>query len=393
MSMLRVRMYNVYQGDAFLVEVPDRDASGGEVLRHILIDVGNLWHGEPGSSNQVYKRIFKDVQKRLKGRPVDLYVMTHQHYDHVEGPLFAKKSLNTRIRADYVWMPLAAKKKDLGLGAYYPAYLAQLRETQRYLAASNRDLHESRLMAFNNDPGKTTACVDFIKTIASKSRTHFVYRGIASTDLHPFRDCRLSILAPEKELSLYFTSLPFVPLGVSRSRRENAKPEVNVPIPPAGVDAGAFYNLVAHRRDGFVDGLLSSGAYVNNTSVVFRLEWKGWTLLFTGDAQTASWRHMNRTGGLRPIHFLKAGHHGSHNATPDGKWFNRLLPEQSSDGKPRVAAVSAYKKAYGHPHKQVKDRLDKRCDTVVLTEQSPSIKYVDFDFDEQDVSIRSVRQF
>jgi beta-lactamase superfamily II metal-dependent hydrolase len=194
-------------------------------------------------------------------------------------------------------------------------------------------------------------------------------------------------------LSLYFTSLPFVPLGVSRSRSEDAKPEVNVPIPPAGVDAGAFYKLVAHRRDGSVDGLLSSGAYVNNTSVVFRLEWKGWKLLFTGDAQTASWGHMNRTGGLRPIHFLKTGHHGSHNATPYGKWFNRILPKQSSDGKRRVAAISAYKEAYGHPHKQVKDRLDKRCDAVVLTEQSPSIKYVDFDFDEQDVSIRSVRQF
>jgi hypothetical protein len=54
------------------------------------------------------------------------------------------------------------------------------------------------------------------------------------------------------------------------------------------VDAGAFYDLVESRRRGFEDNLLAIDAANNNTSVVLLLEWRGWRLLFPGDAEVRS---------------------------------------------------------------------------------------------------------
>ncbi|MHC4204510.1 MAG: MBL fold metallo-hydrolase, partial [Planctomycetota bacterium] len=101
MSNLRVRAYNVLQGDAFLITVPDKDNNGVEHKRYILIDVGNL------NSNKCYKDVVKDIRK-VTNKKVDLYVMTHEHFDHVEGLYYAKKSLSLKLKADYAWLTASA---------------------------------------------------------------------------------------------------------------------------------------------------------------------------------------------------------------------------------------------------------------------------------------------
>ncbi len=77
-DMLHIRTYNVRFGDAILISVPDRDpATNKMTTRHILIDVGNVLNKE-GGEDTVFKPVVDDVIREFDGRPLDLYVMTHE---------------------------------------------------------------------------------------------------------------------------------------------------------------------------------------------------------------------------------------------------------------------------------------------------------------------------
>ena len=89
MSDLVVRAYNVGFGDAVLVSIPERSASGRETTRHILFDVGNLLTGAK-NADEVFEGVVRDIIDRTGGE-VDLYVMTHEHLDHVQGLLSAAR--------------------------------------------------------------------------------------------------------------------------------------------------------------------------------------------------------------------------------------------------------------------------------------------------------------
>jgi beta-lactamase superfamily II metal-dependent hydrolase len=116
MDRIRVRAYNVLFGDALLVTVPDRDpASGATTVRHILIDVGNALTGKPGKDT-VFEPVVTDILKELDGAPLDLYVMTHEHMDHVQGlPYVAKKvlgedELRQKLQVSHAWFTASAAK-------------------------------------------------------------------------------------------------------------------------------------------------------------------------------------------------------------------------------------------------------------------------------------------
>jgi len=107
MDKLRVRAYNVGFGDAFLISFPDQ-VPGGEIeTRHILIDVGSVSGG-----SRVYGAVMENVLEVLDGQPLDLYVMTHEHRDHVQGLLHTEKKsypgdpdgLRQELRTRYVWL-------------------------------------------------------------------------------------------------------------------------------------------------------------------------------------------------------------------------------------------------------------------------------------------------
>src|SRR3990172_3691142 len=91
-DLLRVRAYNVRFGDALLVSLPDRGLDGVSVNRHILIDVGNVLTGE-GGADIVFRPVLEDILDQLAGQPLDLYVMTHEHLDHIQGLPYAERHL------------------------------------------------------------------------------------------------------------------------------------------------------------------------------------------------------------------------------------------------------------------------------------------------------------
>jgi hypothetical protein len=155
---------------------------------------------------------------------------------------------------------------------------------------------------------------------------------------------------------------------------------LRTPLPPAGVDAGAFFDLVAARRRGLGDNLLAIDQAANNTSIVFSLEWRGWRLLFPGDAEQRSWKTMDAQGMLQPVHFLKIGHHGSHNGTPPLALLEKVMPIKSPDKRARNAVMCTCAGSYsGVPDADTKEEIQRRC-TVQSVEEVADGKFIDIVF-------------
>ncbi|MGU3497628.1 hypothetical protein [Mycobacterium sp. C31M] len=111
-----------------------------------------------------------------------------------------------------------------------------------------------------------------------------------------------------------------------------------------------------------IDNLVTIDKAANNTSVVLALEWRGWRLLFAGDAEERSWKTMERESVPAAVHFLKVSHHGSHNGTPADAKFDAILPETAPDDRPRHAVISTWQDTYnGIPHNPTNARLAARA--------------------------------
>jgi beta-lactamase superfamily II metal-dependent hydrolase len=395
MAKLIVRLYNVRFGDAILISVPDKDESGNTLLRHILIDVGNVASDE-GGENQVFTPVMNDILNILDGRPLDLYVMTHEHLDHVQGLLWAAKNqfpnedLATKLNVQHAWFPISA---DPNYYDSHPDAKRKLDEAavayaaiEKFLAASSDPVPEKLKVLIRNNShfikkkaaatadglsySSTSDCVEYLRRLTPN--THYVHRSVGSpgggvapfdlTSVHNFREAKFELWAPEENMSEYYG--PFRPMALGVVAETDTTPTgpgvLQKPKPPAGVDAGAFYNLVNLRTSGYIDNLLAIDKTVNNSSIVFCLQWRGWHLLFPGDAEIRSWKEMNKKGVLNPIHFLKVSHHGSHNGTPDANLLQKILPgSTSTDGRQRRAAVSTFEDTYsGIPHQQTLDELE-----------------------------------
>ena len=197
MSDLVVRAYNVGFGDAVLVSIPERNAAGRETTRHLLFDVGNLLVGAK-NADDVFEGVVQDIIDRTNGE-VDLYVMTHEHLDHVQGLLYASNK-GLKVGAKYAWLtgsahpqyyennPLARKRRlemDAVLG-----------DAVRVLQASPDP--ELELLLLNNSARlnadvfglKTADYIDHLRTIAPPQHTHYVDRGTKTGRKHPFLEAK-----------------------------------------------------------------------------------------------------------------------------------------------------------------------------------------------------------
>jgi hypothetical protein len=378
-SALTVVAYNVLFGDAILISVPER-VRGRTTMRHALIDVGNVLAGPGSTGEKVFGDVLADVRQRIDGRPVDLYVMTHEHMDHVQGLLRAHDSGYRLPPIDYAWLTVSAHP------TYYDRFPEARKQRALHQAAYDRVARIARaqgllgmapVRAFlaNNDPRRTAHCVDFLRRIARRNTT-FVHRGrrMVAGEHHPFREVTFSIWAPEEDTTAYYGRLRPVAPGRRRGRRLRA---------PAGVLRPAFDALVEFSRSGLGDSMLAIDRAANNTSLVFLLEWRGWRLLFTGDAEIRSWRTMDRHRQLRPVHFLKVGHHASHNGTPPDELLERILPRRRQDDRQRYALVSTCADTYaGVPDRATTARLRRRVDRIVTTNRVAVGKAVELVFDD-----------
>lgn len=383
MDSLRVRAYNVRFGDALLVSVPDRGPDGVVTVRHLLIDVGNVLAGS-GGEDEVFGPVIDDVLAELGGRPLDLYVMTHEHMDHVQGLLWAKEERGLDLRATHAWLTASAEE------GYYERHpeakrrRLALEETYHGIArflAAGEPAPALRAAMLNNDPRATADCVAHLRTVGRK--TTYVSRESDLAGAHPFAEARFTVWGPEEDTSTYYGRFRPMGLGLGPppAPGDGAAAPLPDPLPPPGVDAGAFYDLVSWRRRGIFANVRMIDRAANDTSVVFVLEWRGWRLLFPGDAEERAWKEMAKRDLLRPVHFLKVGHHGSHNGTPEGALLDAILPPRPEDGRPRTALVSTHEGAYdGVPDAETLDRLAARCERVVRIGADGDPPFVDVHF-------------
>jgi hypothetical protein len=423
MDKLRVRVYAVRFGDAILISVPERAANGDTEIRHILIDVGNAYlsgiEGGEGHKDVVFDPVIKDIVAELQGRPLDLYVMTHEHYDHVQGLAYGDKKvipdLKAKLQTRYSWLTgsaktgyydthLKAKEKRLALEKAYLGianYLWASPEPANPYVAAMMQIN-NRALGVKKDIRSTAYCVEYLKKLAMrKQNTCYVHRPRADHPQdalkakHDFRETRLSLWAPEEDTAVYLNKVQPMPLGTAPGPTPRSKPRLIQLEPPGGVDAGAFYNLAQARRRTYFDNLLAIDSAENDTSIVLLLEWRGWKLLFTGDAEHKSWQIMDELdemlraqgkGLLESVDFLKVSHHGSDTGMPSTGILDKILPGKSHvspSGKQRHAAISTYPMTYsGVPDSELLSRqLAPRC-TLHYTDKLEDGGYIDFEFED-----------
>lgn len=409
---LTIRAYNVRFGDAFLISIPDERGpndplpAAGEpaekIMRHILIDVGNSLATQ-GGIDEVFEPVVRDILDVLDGQPVDLYIMTHEHMDHIQGLLAAHKKHGLSITARYAWLTASAAPdyytRDWGdsdapkkaLQTQHDSTLAAYDDVFDYVTGLQAAGETPPPMLMNilhlNNYRAVKDCVDHLRGRAPQQNTAYLYRGYDNAagdrdgphsfdDCHPFRSTTLEVWAPEENTSVYYSPLRPLTLGFSESEGDGPR-QPTTPLPPAGVDASTFYRLVNARKNNLIENLLAIDKAKNNSSIVFTIEWAGWRFLFSGDAELKSWQVMEDKGMLGlPVHFLKISHHLSHNGTPDGETLDKIMPHNSPDGRKRLAVASTYPFTYnGIPFQDIVDRLDERgVQTFIISDELGDIQ-------------------
>ncbi len=102
---------------------------------------------------------------------------------------------------------------------------------------------------------------------------------------------------------------------------------------------------------------------LNEDSAVLLVEYGGFRALFAGDAGLRAEGRMR--GRVGRVAVLKVGHHGSRSATGPA-WLDEL--------RPAVAVVSSGAgNRYGHPHREVLDRLAGRGISVWRTDRHGTV--------------------
>ena len=349
MSELRVRVYNVHFGDGILLTIDEPSGS-----HSLLIDVGNLLGGSDAAGDDaIFEAVVKDILAELGGRPVDLYVLSHEHLDHAQGLFLASTRFDLTVPVNRVWLTASAALD----------YYDRFPDAQQRKIAEDTFAAALRLMAdgdeqmsalyLNNNPTSTRQCIDYLRSLAGAAE--YVFRGQAAA----LGTANVRVLAPEEDATLYYGA----GLGLAPGIATTGAGTADVVAPPPGVDAGVYADLLAKRRASVGGNMLAIDKANNNTSVVVELEWQGWRLVFPGDAEQASWWMMGSRKLLNPVHVLKVAHHGSWNGTPPDELLDAILPvEGSPDGRPRFALVSTHRGGYDSvPDQPTLDRIASRA--------------------------------
>jgi competence protein ComEC len=123
-----------------------------------------------------------------------------------------------------------------------------------------------------------------------------------------------------------------------------------VPGQTFDIGGGAVISVLAPIKPYFTKSELRDGATEPNAnSVVVRLDYKNFSMLFTGDAEAETEARMIASGVNLKAKILKVGHHGSRYATSDA-FLQAVHPEAA------IISVGAENK-YGHPTQEALDRL------------------------------------
>lgn len=346
-QQIRIRMYQVGFGECYLVSVPD-----GTKTRHICVDFGNV--AGKGGRNAPFQLVAEDIEKETEGH-LDVAVMTHEHLDHMEGYYHQRKIFN-RMTVDWVWMsgpshpdyydnyPDAQPVRKLQSLA--DSFYAEVVKRRLHLAPSFDTLLRNNLSNVDR--------IDYLRNLPKKG-VLYLRRG-NSVRGKPFRHVTCRVLAPERDMSVYYAGSPgqhlhhmINSLSVAGGDTAHSRwqfPHVKRSARPPQLSESDWRKLRGRIMRGAVEAVRTIDKAKNNTSLVFQLTAGQRTLMFTGDAELRSWDFLVRKnpGQLKAVDFLKISHHGSHNGTPL-ELLDTLLPEHRKDSAQIM--VSTQRNVYG----------------------------------------------
>ncbi|HKQ72699.1 MAG TPA: ComEC/Rec2 family competence protein [Blastocatellia bacterium] len=132
------------------------------------------------------------------------------------------------------------------------------------------------------------------------------------------------------------------------------------------LDSGVRLDTLNPQGDGqWIMKVRSGGSVENANSVVLRLSYGKFSMLFTGDAETETEELMMKSGEPLRAQVLKVGHHGSRYAT-SGKFLEAVAPE--------VAIISCGAgNRYDHPAQATLDRLQSAGAKIYRTDLNGEI--------------------
>jgi beta-lactamase superfamily II metal-dependent hydrolase len=343
---VRIRMYAVGFGDAFLVLLPGADRP----LR-VLVDCGSIAKDKL-AMDDVVKAIIEDCTDPDGIARIDVVVATHRHRDHVSG--FASKRW-ADVHVGEVWLPWTENPGD--------AAARRIREEQARLAfdlgralnladpetADADELDRYSVMALNaaaNQNAMRTLHEGFGGSPARRRFLPETNRFPEHLESSELPGVKAFVLGPSKDEKTIRALDPprtesFLRLaGAGAEQGESVEvfgPEWRVSEqdyisrwPHLGLvpeDMTRIANL-SHDNEGALAVALDKA--VNGTSLVLVLSVGTAYLLLPGDAQWGTWERMladpDARNLLKRTSMLKVGHHGSHNATPRS-FVDDVLPK------------------------------------------------------------------
>ena len=135
------------------------------------------------------------------------------------------------------------------------------------------------------------------------------------------------------------------------------------------LDSGVKLEVLNPQGAGqWITEVRRGGSVENANSIVLRLSYGNFSMLFTGDAETETEDLMMKSGAPLRAQVLKVGHHGSRYAT-SARFLDAVAPEAA------VISCGADNR-YGHPARQTLDRLRKAGVKVYRTDLNGEIAIV-----------------
>jgi competence protein ComEC len=130
--------------------------------------------------------------------------------------------------------------------------------------------------------------------------------------------------------------------------------------------ADAYFKILFPTRDARVLGV-STNQDSNKTATVGELSFKNFKVLFTADIGFDEENILIKSGVLEDVDVLKVAHHGSKFST-QGEFLNILKPE--------ISIIQVGKNSYGHPTKEVLERLYKTNTKVYRNDENGEIEII-----------------
>src|SRR5262245_58106266 len=361
-------MFDVGFGDAFLLTFPAEDRP-----RKVFIDCGYHAAGPPRERkfSGMVDRILADLKEGDAPR-ADVVIATHRHRDHVYG--FENEKWHG-VQVSEVWMPWTEHPTDPEARKIRRSQARKAAAVARSLAlggARDDNARRARLLLENNL--KNAEAMAMLKSgLGGTPPARFLPEPAAEgqpllpqpfeTPLRP--GVKVHVLGPSRDRDTIRDMDPPVQESFLRAARDAEGGGGAVPlddrwaISARGRGFAAWFRKTerAARRfrrnpatslsgsdPDFVTKWVASLGFgsrdvakvdrfaaenplaaavaieeaVNGTSLMLVFEIGRAVLLFPGDAQWGTWKNAMQTARplLERVNFLKVGHHGSHNATP-----------------------------------------------------------------------------